>query len=159
MSYIILHVFFKGVPGSDGHPAKMEEWTSVPSMTSMSSRSFPSGINGVEKPNNELDIKYPQQVSNLNISCKQSGFFCTRNTFNCRKVQIKYDFYVYFGSKTGINSGYEIKLVNMSQALHELENKSVIYSTRMNLSKAESFCVWILLYLLLFCHLLVLLWW
>ncbi|XP_035764792.1 paired box protein Pax-1 [Neolamprologus brichardi] len=52
-----------GVPGSDGHPAKMEEWTSVPSMTSMSSRSFPSGINGVEKPNNELDIKYPQQSS------------------------------------------------------------------------------------------------
>ncbi|XP_063350751.1 paired box protein Pax-1, partial [Pelmatolapia mariae] len=52
-----------GVPGSDGHPARMEEWTSVPSMTSMSSRSFPSGINGVEKPNNELDIKYPQQSS------------------------------------------------------------------------------------------------
>ncbi|KAL3979349.1 adhesion G-protein coupled receptor V1 [Sarotherodon galilaeus] len=52
-----------GVPGSDGHPAKMEEWTSVPSMTSMSSRSFPSGINGVEKTNNELDIKYPQQSS------------------------------------------------------------------------------------------------
>ncbi|CAI5684635.1 unnamed protein product [Oreochromis niloticus] len=52
-----------GVPGSDGHPAKMEEWTSVPSMTSMSSRSFPPGINGVEKTNNELDIKYPQQSS------------------------------------------------------------------------------------------------
>uniref|UniRef100_A0A3Q0S8L5 Paired box 1b n=1 Tax=Amphilophus citrinellus TaxID=61819 RepID=A0A3Q0S8L5_AMPCI len=51
------------VPGSDGHPAKVEEWTSVPSMTNMSSRSFPPGIHGAEKSNNELDVRFPQQSS------------------------------------------------------------------------------------------------
>ncbi|XP_036943375.1 paired box protein Pax-1 [Acanthopagrus latus] len=39
--------------GPDGHTAKMEDWTSV--------RAFPSGLNGVEKTNNESDLKYPQQ--------------------------------------------------------------------------------------------------
>ncbi|XP_049446788.1 paired box protein Pax-1 isoform X1 [Epinephelus fuscoguttatus] len=47
--------------GSDGHAAKIEEWTSMTSNTS--SRPFPSGVNGVEKTNNELDLKYQQQSS------------------------------------------------------------------------------------------------
>lgn len=29
-------------------------------------RAFPSGLNGVEKTNNETDLKYPQQVNGLN---------------------------------------------------------------------------------------------
>ncbi|XP_068564416.1 paired box protein Pax-1 isoform X2 [Cebidichthys violaceus] len=47
--------------GSDGHSSKMEDWTSISSMSS--SRAFPSGVNGVEKTNNEPDIKYHQQSS------------------------------------------------------------------------------------------------
>ncbi|XP_022050468.2 paired box protein Pax-1 [Acanthochromis polyacanthus] len=50
------------LPGSDGHAAKVEDWTSVTSMSSMSSRPFPSGINAAEKTN-ELNLKYPQQHS------------------------------------------------------------------------------------------------
>ncbi|XP_059212615.1 paired box protein Pax-1-like [Centropristis striata] len=45
--------------GSDGHPAKMEDWTSMTSMTSMSGgRTFPA-----EKTNNEPELKYQQQSS------------------------------------------------------------------------------------------------
>ncbi|XP_070781640.1 paired box protein Pax-1 isoform X2 [Enoplosus armatus] len=44
--------------GSDGHAARVEDWTSMTSM-----RPFPSGINGAEKTNNEPDLKYPQQSS------------------------------------------------------------------------------------------------
>lgn len=54
---------FAALSGSDGHSAKVEDWTS---MTSMSSRSFPSGVNGVDKIN-EPDLKYPQQVHKINI--------------------------------------------------------------------------------------------
>eukprot|EP00064_Thunnus_orientalis_P016417 superscaffoldBa00003254_g16482 len=43
--------------GSDGHSAKVDDWTS------MSGRPFPSGVNGVDKTNNEPDLKYPQQSS------------------------------------------------------------------------------------------------
>ncbi|XP_062293750.1 paired box protein Pax-1 [Scomber scombrus] len=46
--------------GSDGHSTKVEDWTS---MTSMSSRPLPSGLNGADKTNNEPDLKYPQQSS------------------------------------------------------------------------------------------------
>ncbi|XP_039981864.1 paired box protein Pax-1 [Xiphias gladius] len=46
--------------GSNGHSAKVEDWTG---MTGMSSRPFPSGINGAEKINNQPDFKYPQQSS------------------------------------------------------------------------------------------------
>ncbi|KAM7395902.1 hypothetical protein PAMA_007261 [Pampus argenteus] len=53
--------------GSDGHSAKVEDWTS---MTNMSSRPFLSGVNGVEKTNNESDLKYPQQSSS-----SLSGYF------------------------------------------------------------------------------------
>uniref|UniRef100_A0A3P8T866 Paired box 1b n=1 Tax=Amphiprion percula TaxID=161767 RepID=A0A3P8T866_AMPPE len=48
--------------GSDGHAAKVEDWTSVTSMPSMSGRPFPSGINAAEKTS-ELNLKYPQQHS------------------------------------------------------------------------------------------------
>ncbi|XP_040920862.1 paired box protein Pax-1 isoform X2 [Toxotes jaculatrix] len=44
---------------SNGHSAKVEDWTS---MTSMSNRPFPCGINGAEKTS-EPDFKYPQQSS------------------------------------------------------------------------------------------------
>uniref|UniRef100_A0A4W6FRL4 Paired domain-containing protein n=1 Tax=Lates calcarifer TaxID=8187 RepID=A0A4W6FRL4_LATCA len=43
------------LPGSNGHSAKAEDWTS------MTSRPFPSGINTAEKINNDPDFKYPQQ--------------------------------------------------------------------------------------------------
>ncbi|KAA8582933.1 paired box protein Pax-1 isoform X2 [Etheostoma spectabile] len=66
--------------GSEGHAAKMEEWTRMASMTSSmtssmasnmsssmssmsGSRPFPSGINEVEKTSNELELKYQQQSS------------------------------------------------------------------------------------------------
>lgn len=158
MSYIILHVFLKVcLDLMDIQP----KWRNGPA--------FPAWpVWAVDRFRLEsMESRNPTTNWTSNIHSRwvtwtfpaNKVFFCTRNTFNCRKVQIKFDFYVYFGNKTGINSDYEIKLVNMSQALHELKNKSVIYSTRMNLLKAESFCVWILLYLLLFCHLLVLLWW
>ncbi|KAM7368331.1 hypothetical protein PAMP_014559 [Pampus punctatissimus] len=56
--------------GSDGHSAKVEDWTSMTSMTNMSSRPFLSGVNGVDKTNNEPDLKYPQQSSS-----SLSGYF------------------------------------------------------------------------------------
>ncbi|XP_029351923.1 paired box protein Pax-1 [Echeneis naucrates] len=40
--------------GSDGHAAKVEDWTS---------RAFPSGVKGAEKIHNEPEIKYQQQPS------------------------------------------------------------------------------------------------
>ncbi|XP_038587872.1 paired box protein Pax-1-like isoform X1 [Micropterus salmoides] len=49
------------LPRSEGHPAKMEDWTSMTSVASM--RPFPPGINGAEKTYNEPDLKYPQQSS------------------------------------------------------------------------------------------------
>ncbi|XP_069033579.1 paired box protein Pax-1 [Embiotoca jacksoni] len=48
------------LPGSDGPSAKVEDWTS---RTSTSSRAFPSGMNGAQKTNHELNLKYPQQSS------------------------------------------------------------------------------------------------
>lgn len=57
---------FTALSGPDGHTAKMEDWTSV--------RAFPSGLNGVEKTNNESDLKYPQQVNDLNA--KKNTHFC-----------------------------------------------------------------------------------
>ncbi|KAM6906660.1 paired box protein Pax-1 [Lycodopsis pacificus] len=47
--------------GPDGHSAKVEDWTSLSSLSS--SRAFPSGVNGAEKSNHEPDIKYHQQSS------------------------------------------------------------------------------------------------
>ncbi|XP_044025164.1 paired box protein Pax-1 [Siniperca chuatsi] len=41
--------------GSDGHAAKMEDWTSM--------RPFPSAVSGVEKTTTEPDLKYLQQSS------------------------------------------------------------------------------------------------
>ncbi|XP_026196609.1 paired box protein Pax-1 [Anabas testudineus] len=47
----------------DGHSAKVDDWTSVTSTTSTSSRSFPCGINRAEKPNSESELKHHQQAS------------------------------------------------------------------------------------------------
>ncbi|XP_042359690.1 paired box protein Pax-1 isoform X2 [Plectropomus leopardus] len=56
--------------GSDGHAAKMEDWTSMTSMTS--SRPFPSGVSGAEKTNNEPDLKFQQQSSGYVSACAYS---------------------------------------------------------------------------------------
>ncbi|XP_028252349.1 paired box protein Pax-1 isoform X2 [Parambassis ranga] len=62
------------LPGTDGHSAKVEEWTGL-----SSSRPFPAGAGGAEKSSTELNLKYPQQSSSSRSGCVSACAYSPSN--------------------------------------------------------------------------------